>query len=242
MKGGEIMDDYGFNSRNNFEDRVMSARHTLQEQIVRVYAWMFAGLLITAGVSFFTLSTTLFDMIRTPVFFLVLVAAEFGLVWYLSSNILKMKYENAMTSFVVYSALNGFTLSIILSRYVGSSILNVFLVTAVTFGFISFIGLVTKQDLTGWGPLLLMGLVGIIIASIVNFFMNSSALYYIVSFAGVAIFLGLTAYDSQKIKKMYYAYAGTEKERNIAILGALELYLDFVNLFLYILRIFGRRR
>ncbi|HEX9062252.1 MAG TPA: Bax inhibitor-1/YccA family protein, partial [Clostridia bacterium] len=211
-------------------------------QMVRVYAWMFAGLLITAGVSFFTLNTTLFDMILTPVFFLVLVGAEIALVWYLSSNILKMRYENAMTAFVVYSALNGFTLSITLSRYIGSSILNVFLITAVTFGFISFVGLVTKQDLTGWGPMLLMGLVGIIIASIVNLIMHSSTLYYIVSFAGVAIFLGLTAYDSQKIKEMYYAYAGTEKERNIAILGALELYLDFINLFIYILRIFGRRR
>ncbi len=242
MKGGETMDDYGFNSRNNYEDRMMSTRYTLQEQFVKVYGWMFLGLLITTGVGYFTIYTSLRYLVTNIVFYLVLAGAELCLVWYLSANALRMKFENAMTAFVVYSALNGFTLSVILGAYgMGRTVMVSFLATAITFGFISFIGLVTKQDLSRWGPMLLMGVVGIIIALVVNFFMKSNVLYYLITFAGIAVFLGLTAYHTQKIKDMYYAYAGTEKERNVAIIGALRLYLDFINLFLFILRIFTRR-
>ncbi|MFZ5988558.1 MAG: Bax inhibitor-1/YccA family protein, partial [Bacillota bacterium] len=124
----------------------------------------------------------------------------------------------------------------------GTSIATTFFITAGFFGFMSVYGLVTKTDLTSLRTILFMGLVGLIIASIINMFLNNNTLYWIISYVGVAVFLGLTAYDTQKIKNIHASYAGTEKERNVAIVGALTLYLDFVNLFLFILRILGRRR
>jgi uncharacterized protein len=143
---------------------------------------------------------------------------------------------------MAYSVLNGITLSLIFYTYTASSIAFVFFISAAFFGFMSVYGLVTKTDLTSLGSLLFMGLIGIIIASVVNIFLRSSGLNWLISFVGVAVFLGLTAYDSQKIKNIHFSFAGTNKEKNVSIIGALTLYLDFINLFLFILRILGRRR
>ena len=145
--------------------------------------------------------------------------------------------------FLLYAAINGLTLSFIFLRYTGQSITRVFFITSGTFAAMSAYGFFTKRDLSSWGNILFMGLIGIIIASIVNFFLKSTMLYWIISYVGVAVFIGLTAYDTQRIKKMYLSFQeGAEFSKRLAILGALHLYLDFINLFLFLLRIFGRRR
>ncbi len=208
----------------------------------KVYGWMFLGLVMTAVVSFYVyisgISTVIFS---NPMLWVVVMLAELGLVIFLSARILKMSFAAATASFMLYSALNGLTLSMIFIVYRLGSIAVVFGITALLFGAMSVVGMLTKRDLSKAGPLLLVGLFGIIVASIVNMFLNSSTLYYIISYLGVAIFLGLTAYDTNKIKKIYNIYGGTDKEGNVAILGSLSLYLDFVNLLLFLLRIFGRR-
>jgi FtsH-binding integral membrane protein len=219
------------------------ARSTFAEHMGRVYGWMFLGLVMTAAVAYYVfISNIAAAIFSNPMIWIVLMLAEIGLVVFLSSRILKMSFVAATASFMLYSALNGLTLSMIFIAYQLGSIAVVFGITALLFGSMSVVGLVTKRDLSKMGPILLVGLFGIIIASIVNLFLKSSPLYYIISYLGIAIFLGLTAYDSNKIKKLYSVYGGTEKEGNIAILGSLSLYLDFVNLLLFLLRIFGRRR
>ncbi|SPJ14671.1 conserved membrane hypothetical protein [Syntrophobacter sp. SbD2] len=145
--------------------------------------------------------------------------------------------------FFAYSFLNGLTLSTIFLIYTKASIANTFFVTAGTFAAMSLYGYTTKRDLTSIGSFLMMGLIGIIIASFVNFFFRSPAIYWLITYAGIAVFVGLTAYDAQKIKEMAYAgFSGSEDERKGAVIGALRLYLDFINLFLLLLRIFGSRR
>ena len=235
------MDNY---NGYNYDDSAIDRKVALSAQMSRVFGWMFIGLIITAITAAFTAtSENMINMLYSSRFtYLGFIILEFVFVWFISSRAMHMDYGMAAAAFIMYSVLNGITLSFIFLLYTGNSVALAFFMTAGFFGFMSVYGLVTKTDLTSLGSLFLMGLIGLIIVSVVNIFLNSSTLYWIISFVGVAIFLGLTAYDSQKIKAISLQYTGTEKERNVAILGALILYLDFVNLFLYILRILGKRR
>ncbi|HAN09165.1 MAG TPA: hypothetical protein DCP90_00955 [Clostridiales bacterium] len=206
----------------------------------KVYGIMFLGLLLTAGVAYgVSNSPTMMNLIFDNIVLLIaLIVVELGLVWYLSSRVLEMSSGKAMFMFGLYSVLNGVTLAYIFLTYEMGAIYMAFFTTAITFAVMSAYGYVTKTDLTGIGKLLFFGLIGIIIASVVNMFVGSSQVNLFISYAGVIIFLGLTAHDTQKIKDIYSQVSN----ENIAILGALTLYLDFVNLFLFLLRIFGMNK
>mgnify|MGYP005834092097 CR=1 FL=1 len=226
----------------NENGQALIPKTSFAEQMAKVYGWMFVGLAMTAGIAIFTANSSLRFLALDRFTYLILAVIELGFVWYLSSKVFEMKYENAAAMFVIYSGLNGLTFSIIFFRYNLGSIATVFFITSALFGFMSVYGLVTKQDLTKWGQMFIVGLFGIIIATLANIFMKSDTLSMIISYIGVAVFLGLTAYDSKKLKEIYTYYAGTQKENNVAIIGALTLYLDFINLFLFILRILGRKK
>ena len=213
--------------------------------ITKVYGWMGGALLLTGIVAFFTAaSPVLFEaIIGNRIIFYALLFGELGLVWYVTSRIDTLSGVTATTLFLLYSVLNGLTLSVIFLAYTASSIGSTFFVTAATFGVMSLYGYTTKRDLTSLGNLLFMALVGLIIASVVNIFLGSEMIYWITTYAGILIFVGLTAYDTQKIKAMALADFGTEENvQKGALMGALRLYLDFINLFLFLLRLFGRRR
>ena len=168
--------------------------------------------------------------------------APLGVVLYMSFGIAKMSVSKAQPVFWIFAALMGISLSSIFVIYTETSITRVFFITAGTFGAMSIYGYTTKRDLTKFGSFLMMGLIGIIIASIVNIFMKSGMMYFVISVLGVLIFVGLTAYDTQKIKNMYLASDGSEMSGKKAVMGALTLYLDFINLFIMLLRLFGQRR
>jgi FtsH-binding integral membrane protein len=213
--------------------------------MIGVYLWMTLGILVTGLVSLFTLRTPfLFKLVFANYFtFFGIIIVEIALVFFLSARVMKMSSSAGIFFFLLYAAINGLTLSIIFKYYTGTSITRVFFITSGTFAAMTAYGFFTKRDLSGWGNILFMGLIGIIIASVVNFFLKSTMLYWIISYAGVAIFIALTAYDTQRIKRIYLAQQeGEEFSKRLAILGALHLYLDFINLFLFLLRIFGRRR
>ena len=207
----------------------------------KVYVWMTLALMIT-GATAYGVATS--PGIQMALFSnqLGLVIAEFALVIGISAAINRLSLTTATLMFVLYSVINGAMLSSIFLIYTMSSIASVFFITAGTFGVMALIGYTTKKDLTSMGRILFMALIGIIIATVVNIFLKSSGLQMIVSYLGVLIFVGLTAYDSQKIKNMLQmAPDASEASQKLALLGALTLYLDFVNLFIYLLRIFGRR-
>ena len=210
----------------------------------KVYVWMTLALVIT-GVTAYGVATSpglMMAIATNKLLFWGLIIAEFGLVLAVSAAINKLSLTTATLLFVLYSVINGATLSFIFAIYTMSSIASVFFITAGTFAVMAFIGYTTKKDLTSMGKILLMALIGIIIATVVNIFLKSTGLEMIVSYLGVLIFVGLTAYDSQKIKQMLLmAPDAGESAQKLALLGALSLYLDFVNLFIYLLRIFGRR-
>ena len=210
----------------------------------KVYVWMTLALVIT-GVTAYGVATSpglMMAIATNKLLFWGLIIAEFGLVVAISAAINKLSLTTATLLFVLYSVINGATLSFIFAIYTMSSIASVFFITAGTFAVMAVIGYTTKKDLTSMGKILFMALSGIIIATIVNIFLKSTGLQMIVSYLGVLIFVGLTAYDSQKIKQMLLmAPDAGEGAQKIALLGALSLYLDFVNLFIYLLRIFGRR-
>lgn len=210
----------------------------------KVYVWMTLALVLTGITAYgvansLTLVETIFS---NQLLFWGLIIAEFGLVFGISAAINRLSLATATLLFILYSVINGVTLSAIFLAYTASSIAQVFFITAGTFAAMSIYGYTTKKDLSSWGNLLFMALIGIIIASVANFFLKSDMLSLIVSYIGVIIFVGLTAYDTQKIKELLYEY-GDEGEggQKIALLGALSLYLDFINLFIYLLRIFGKR-
>lgn len=210
--------------------------------MTKVYGWMFLGLGITAAISLLVASspaaTSLF--LGTPLAF-VLILAQLFLVGFLVIRVRHMSAATATAIFIGYAILTGITFSGLLLRQTQGSLVTVFAITAGTFGIMSAVGYFTKQDLTSFGRIMMMGLIGIVLASIVNFFMGSATLYWIISYVGVAVFVGLIAYDTQKIKA--YALLDNEEDRKKgAILGALALYLDFVNLFIFLLRLFGGRR
>jgi FtsH-binding integral membrane protein len=212
-----------------------------------VYNWMAIGLGLTGFVALYIANSP--SMLRVifgnQLIFFGLIIAELALVFSISARVQKMKASTATGLFVLYAALNGATLSVIFLAYTKSSIASTFFICAATFIACSIYGWTTKRDLTSFGGFLFMGLIGIIIATLVNLFIRSSAMYMIISYIGVFVFVGLTAYDTQKIKNMALTQpAGLEAGvvRKGAILGALSLYLDFINLFLMLLRIFGNRR
>jgi uncharacterized protein len=215
------------------------------EFIRRVYNWMGLGLALTALVALYTASNHyLLNLIfGNSIIFFGLIIGELALVLILSAAIGRMQATTGMFLFFLYSALNGLTLSVIFLAYTRASIANAFFVSAGTFGLMSFYGYTTKRDLTNWGSFLFMGLIGIILASLVNLFLKSPMVYWVVTYVGVLIFVGLTAYDTQKLKEMAMSgFTDEEEERKTAVLGALTLYLDFINLFLMLLRIMGSRR
>ena len=222
----------------------------LRAYMLKVYNYMAAGLALTgiaavvtynmavdAGNKLTPLGMALFN---TPLKWVVLLA-PIALVFFLSFRIHKMSVGTAQAVFWLYAALVGVGFSSLGLVYAHGSIAQVFLITAVTFGAVSIYGYTTKRDLTGMGAFLFMGLIGIIVASVVNIFLASSALSFALSIIGVLVFTGLTAYDTQKIKEMYYEGDGTAVMGQKAIMGALTLYLDFINLFLSLLRLFGNR-
>jgi len=211
-----------------------------------VYNWMAIGLGITGFVAYYVANTEwLLQLIfGNQILFFGLIIAELGLVIAISARIQKMQASTATALFVLYSALNGATLSMIFMIYTASSITSTFFICAGTFVACSIYGWTTKRDLTSVGGFMAMGLIGIIIASLVNLFLRSPAMYMIISYIGVIVFVGLTAYDTQHLKNMAMTQPdGLEAAvvRKGAILGALKLYLDFINLFLMLLRIFGSR-
>jgi uncharacterized protein len=213
--------------------------------ITKVYAWMSMALVISALAAVYVASSPALQniILGNRLVFYILIFGELGLVMFISAGLQRMSAMTATLLFVLYSLVNGLTLSVIFLVYSGASIASTFLITAGTFGAMSMYGYTTKRDLTQIGSLLIMALIGILIASIVNIFVASSALYWIISYIGVAIFIGLTAYDTQKIKELGASgFDTSEGMRKVAILGALTLYLDFINLFLFLLRIFGGRR
>jgi FtsH-binding integral membrane protein len=209
-----------------------------------VYAWMASGLALTAVVAWWTFTQhNVMRSIFTPGTFLVLFLIELGLVWTISGAIQKINATVATVLFLLYSAINGLTLSVIFMVYTPGSLGTTFAVTAGTFGAMSLYGFVTKRDLTSLGSMLFMALIGLIVASLVNLFWANPVLYWLISYAGVLIFVGLTAYDTQKLR--YIAMqVGQDREmaNRMAIYGALTLYLDFINLFILLLRIMGKRR
>ena len=211
----------------------------------KVYVWMTMALAITGITAYYVAhSETLMMVIRTnQILFWGLLIAEFGLVIGLSAAINKLSLTTATLMFVLYSLVNGVTMSFIFLAYTASSVTSVFLITAGTFAAMAVFGYFTKTDLTSMGKILMMALIGVVIATIVNIFTKSAGLTVILNYIGVLVFVGLTAYDSQKIKQMLQmAPDASEGSQKIALLGAMSLYLDFINLFLYLLRIFGSRR
>jgi FtsH-binding integral membrane protein len=213
--------------------------------VTRVYGWMSAGLALTGVIAYAVAGSE--ELVRAIVLnrwvFWGLLLAELALVWILSAAIQKMSMAVASAMFLAYAVLNGLTLSVIFLVYTSGSLALTFFVTGGTFFAMCTYGATTKRDLTSMGNLMFMALIGLILASVANWFFQNPVLYWITTYAGVGIFVGLTAYDAQKIKQMSLVLEeGSEAERKGAITGALALYLDFINLFLFMLRIFGRRR
>lgn len=212
----------------------------------QVYLWMAMALVITGFMAMLVAeSPTLLSLIfSSKLTFFGLIIAELALVWYLSARIDRISFTTATLMFIIYSLLNGAMLSSVFLLYTASSIASTFFITAGTFGVMCIYGYLTKRDLTSLGNLCLMAVIGLIIAGLVNLFLQSSLMSLIVSGIGVLVFVGLTAYDSQKIKRMLLqeGLEVNDSTRKIALLGSLTLYLDFINLFLYLLRFLGDRR
>ena len=223
-----------------------NASRSFPALMTKVYVWMTLALAITGLTAFCVAENEalVFSLLSSRLTFWVLILAELGIVAWLSSRIMDMSFASAGILFGVYSLLNGVVLSSLVLVYTAESLASTFLITAGTFGAMSLIGAVTKRDLSGFGRFLFMALVGLIIASIVNIFLASSGLSWGLSIAGILIFSGLTAYDTQKMKQMLVQYEslGEENLMKIALLCSLSLYLDFINLFLYLLRFFGARK
>ncbi len=212
-----------------------------------VYNWMAIGLALTGFTAYYVAhnETMMQLIIGTPGLLMVLIIAELGFVFFLSARIQKIEASTATALFAIYSILNGITLSFIFLAYTATSIVSTFFICAITFLVCSVYGMVTKKDLTSLGGFMFMGLIGIVIASVVNIFLQSSGMQMIISYIGVIVFIGLTAYDTQKLKSMATTIpdnANGSLIRKGAIMGALTLYLDFINLFIMLLSIFGGRR
>lgn len=214
----------------------------IAKYVAKVYAWMFAGLLLTGIIAYFgSQSEALLNLVYSSKYTIFgIFIAQLFLVGYMSARVTKISYTTAVGFFLLYAAINGVVFSSIFLLFSAAKLISVFGITAGTFAVMSAVGYYTKKDLTSFGRIMMMGLIGIIIASVVNFFMESSTLYWIISYVGVAVFVGLIAYDTQKIKS-YALINDAEMRKKAGILGALSLYLDFINLFIMLLRIFGSR-
>ena len=250
-------------NKQNILNKVKAATQTtvvmdegLRAYMLKVYNYMATGVLLTGIVALISFNISVvtdasgaivsFTEFGNTLFFSgfkwLVMLAPLGIVFYMSFGINKMSSSKAQTVFWIFAALMGLSLSWILLVYTGKSVARVFFITSATFGAMSLYGYTTKRDLTKLGSFLMMGLIGIIIASLINIFMKSSMMYFVISILGVLIFVGLTAYDTQKIKNMYVESDSGELIGKKAVMGALTLYLDFINLFLMLLRLFGQRR
>ena len=214
----------------------------LRDYMLRIYNYMASGLALTGIVAYVFAQSGLYIAIaRTPLIWLVMLA-PLGLVMWLSYGINRMQASTAQAIFWVYAALMGVSLASVFLVFTGESVARVFFITAGTFGAMSLYGYTTQRDLSQWGSFLFMGLTGIIIAMVVNIFLVSSALQFAISVIGVIVFTGLTAYDTQQIKDMYFEYDDGEIAGKKAVMGALRLYLDFINLFMMLMQLLGTRR
>ena len=247
-------------NKQNIQSKIRTAEtHVIDEGLrkymLQVYNYMSSGIFLTGIISLllFKLSvvmspdgsielTPIGNALYNSALMWIVMLAPLGVVFYMSFGIRKMSASKAQTTFWIFAALMGASLSSIFLVYTGASITRVFFITAGTFGAMSIYGYTTKRDLTKLGSFLMMGLIGIIIASVVNIFMKSTMMYFVISILGVLIFVGLTAYDTQKIKNMYLVSDSGEIMGKKAVMGALTLYLDFINLFIMLLRLFGQRR
>jgi FtsH-binding integral membrane protein len=255
------MSDFDRNvaARGSFSDRAVAIDAGLRAHMLSVYNYMAAAVALTGVVSWMTYQmaggdaitvtatgisglTSFGQAIFNPVTLIVLMLGTLGMVFFLSFRVHKLQFTTALTVFMVYSALLGVTLAPIFLTYTGASITRVFFISAAAFGALSIWGYTTQRDLTGMGTFLFMGLIGLLIAMVVNIFLKSSGLDFVISAAGVLIFAGLTAYDTQKIKEMYDPSDDAGSGGRKAVMGALSLYLDFINLFLMLLRLVGDRR
>ncbi|MBK5142738.1 Bax inhibitor-1/YccA family protein [Budviciaceae bacterium BWR-B9] len=224
---------------------VEHANTGIQAFMAQVYGWMTCGLLLTAFTAWFVTGTALQSFIfSSNITFFGLIIVQLGVVFFLSGMLNRISGALATTLFMLYSVLTGLTLSSIFIAYTSSSIASTFFVTAGTFGAMSLYGYTTKRDLSKLGSMMIMGLIGILLASLVNIFLKSPALTWAITYIGVIVFVGLTAYDTQKLKAIGEQVSIDDREgyRKSSIMGALTLYLDFINLFLMLLRILGDRR
>ena len=212
----------------------------------KVYTWMALALAVTGLTAYYCAYNTslVYAIVSNSILFWGLMIAEFVAVVYLTARIERMAFSSAGLIFLLYSVLNGVTFSVIFLAYTEQSIASTFFITAGTFGAMSLIGYFTKKDLSGFGRFLMMSLIGLLIATVVNLFLQSTMLMWICTYVGVLIFSGLTVYDTQKIKNMFLMHGAemNESTMKLALMGSLTLYLDFINLFLYLLRIFGDRK
>lgn len=232
--------------QNTFQNSQAQTAAHVNRFILSVYNWMAIGLGLTGVVAYYVAgSQKMLNIIfGNKMVFYGLIIAELGFVFYLSARIQKISSGAATALFLIYATLNGATMASIFILYTRSSIVSTFFICAATFGVCSLYGMVTKKDLTSIGNFMFMGLIGVIIASVVNYFLQSSAIAMIINYVGVLVFVGLTAYDTQKIKQMALSQPAdldSQTVRKGAIMGALSLYLDFINMFLFFLRILGDR-
>ncbi len=211
-----------------------------------VYVWMTLALAVTGMTAAYIAGNLplMSAILSNRILFFGIIIAELAMVWTLSARIDRLSFATSGLLFALYSILNGVTMSVLFVAFTSASIAQTFFITAGTFGAMSLVGFTTKKDLTSMGSLFFMALIGLIIASLVNIFWQNSVLYWIISYVGVLLFVGLTAYDTQKIKQMVYAHGNevNETTQKLALLGSLTLYLDFINLFIYLLRILGDRK
>ncbi len=236
---GPLASRYGFGA--GALDRA-AVDEGLRAYMLRVYNYMASGLLLSGIVAYLVSSSPqlLYAIHGTPLKW-VLIIGTIGMVFFLAARVHAMKASTAQALFWVYAALNGAMLSYVLIAYTGGSVARAFAITAATFGAMSLYGYTTKRDLSGWGSFLFMGLIGVLIAMVVNIFLASTMMTFVISVVGVLVFTGLTAYDTQQIKEMYLESDSAEDASKKSIMGALRLYLDFINIFLLLLNLFGNR-
>ena len=216
----------------------------LRQYMLQVYNYMASGVALTGIVAYLVAATPALTnaLFGNPIMPWIVMLAPLGMVFFLSARIQAMSFGAAQISFWVFAGLMGLSLSTVFLAFTGESIARVFFITAGTFGAMSLYGYTTKRDLSRFGSFLFMGLIGVVIASLVNIFLASSALQFAISVIGVLVFVGLTAYDTQQIKEMYWEADDRETHGKKAIMGSLRLYLDFINLFMLLLQLFGNRR
>ncbi|MFN2386286.1 MAG: Bax inhibitor-1/YccA family protein [Thermoanaerobaculia bacterium] len=226
-----------------FETTTVAGAERVTAFLRKVYGWMTVGLGVTAAVAFAVSSSPALvqAIFGNPFLFFGLIIVELGLVFYLSARVSKLAPQTAAGLFLVYSALNGATLSMVLLAYTGTSIATTFVVTAGMFGALALFGTTTKRSLAGVGQFFFMGLIGLLLASVVGIFWQNDTLQFVISVVGVLVFTGLTAWDAQRLKMMA-STVPEERFGSYAVVGALALYLDFINLFLFLLRFIGGRR